>query len=137
RLLGPDRVSPSLRQASLAERNASYGLRSPPTRLILTSATRRQKGYLDRILDQFQAAGIRSIRLDAAGYAIKKPGTSCFVIPETFDFIAKLTKQAHERRIEVLVEIHANYRDQIAIAKKVDWVYDFALPPLILHALYS
>ena len=24
------------------------------------------------------------IRLDAAGYAIKKPGTSCFMIPETF-----------------------------------------------------
>jgi sucrose phosphorylase len=37
----------------------------------------------------------------------------------------------------VLVEIHANYRDQIAIAKKVDWVYDFALPALVLNALYS
>ncbi len=32
------------------------------------------KRYLQQILDQFQAAGIRAIRLDAAGYAIKKPG---------------------------------------------------------------
>ncbi len=46
--------------------------------------------YLTRILDQFQDAGIRVIRLDAVGYAIKKPGTSCFMIPETFDFIAEL-----------------------------------------------
>ena len=95
------------------------------------------RAYLDQILREFQAAGIRAIRLDAAGYAIKMPGTSCFMIPETFDFIAELTKEAHERRIEVLVEIHAYHQDQINIAKQVDWVYDFALPPLVLHALYT
>ena len=93
--------------------------------------------YLDEILNRFQEAGIRSIRLDAAGYAIKKRGTSCFMIPETFEFIGELTRQAHERGIEVLVEIHSHYREQIQIAKQVDWVYDFALPPLVLHALYT
>ena len=36
--------------------------------------------------------------------------------------------------IEVLVEIHSHYRKQIEIAQRVDWVYDFALPPLVLHA---
>jgi len=95
------------------------------------------KRYLDQILSQFQTAGIRSIRLDAAGYAIKKRGTSCFMIPETFEFIGELTRRAHERGIEVLVEIHSHYREQIQIAKQVDWVYDFALPPLVLHALYT
>jgi len=91
--------------------------------------------YLTRILDQFQDAGIHIIRLDAVGYAVKKPGTSCFMIPETFDFIAELKAQANARRMEVLVEIHAHYQDQIEIAKQADWVYDFALPPLILHTL--
>ena len=95
------------------------------------------KRYLDRILEQFQAAGIRCIRLDAAGYAIKKPGTSCFMIPETFEFIAEFKAQAHKLGIEVLVEIHTHYEEQIQIARQVDWVYDFALPPLILHALYT
>jgi len=95
------------------------------------------KRYLDQILSQFQTTGIRSIRLDAAGYAIKKRGTSCFMIPETFEFIGELTRRAHERGIEVLVEIHSHYREQIQIAKQVDWVYDFALPPLVLHALYT
>ena len=37
----------------------------------------------------------------------------------------------------MLVEIHTHYQDQINIAKQVDWVYDFALPPLVLHALYT
>ena len=92
--------------------------------------------YLTRILDQFQDAGVRVIRLDAVGYAIKKPGTSCFMIPETFDFIAELRADANVRGMEVLVEIHAHYRDQIEIAKQADWVYDFALPPLILHTIY-
>jgi sucrose phosphorylase len=95
------------------------------------------RAYLNQILTEFQAAGIRAIRLDAAGYAIKKPGTSCFMIPETFDFIDDFTAQAHALNIEVLVEIHAYHRDQINIAKQVDWVYDFVLPPLVLHALYT
>lgn len=95
------------------------------------------KRHLDRILEQFQTAGIRSIRLDAAGYAIKKPGTSCFMIPETFEFISELKAQAHTLGIEVLVEIHTHYEEQIEIARQVDWVYDFALPPLILHSLYT
>ena len=95
------------------------------------------RAYLDQILREFQAAGIRAIRLDAAGYAIKKPGTACFMIPETFEFIADLSAQAHVLEIEVLVEIHTHYQDQINIAKHVDWVYDFALPPLVLQAMFT
>ena len=77
------------------------------------------------------------IRLDAAGYAIKKPGASCFMIPETFDYIAELTSESHALGIEVLVEVHSYYQTQIDIARQVDWVYDFALPPLVLHAMFQ
>ncbi|MCL4849463.1 MAG: sucrose phosphorylase [Acidobacteria bacterium] len=97
----------------------------------------RAAAYLESILDRFAASGIRMIRLDAVGYAIKKAGTSCFMIPETFEFIAELTAQAHRLGMEVLVEIHSHYLNQIEIARQVDWVYDFALPPLVLHALYA
>ena len=58
------------------------------------------------------------------------------MIPETFDFIAELRENANARGIEVLVEIHTHYRQQIEIAKQTDWVYDFALPPLVLHTLF-
>jgi sucrose phosphorylase len=91
--------------------------------------------YLDAILERFHQAGVRAIRLDAVGYAIKKAGTSCFMIPETFEFIGDLTKRAQQLGIEVLVEVHSYYKQQVEIAKRVDLVYDFALPPLVLHAL--
>ncbi len=92
------------------------------------------RAYLEGILDRFKQADIRMIRLDAVGYAIKRAGTSCFMLPETFQFIGDLTKRVRELGMEVLVEVHSYYQDQIEIARHVDWVYDFALPPLILHA---
>ena len=95
------------------------------------------QAYLDQILTTFAQAGIRLIRLDAAGYAIKRAGTSCFMLPETFQFIASLSERAQQLGIETLVEIHSHYRQQIHIAAHVDRVYDFALPPLILHALFE
>ena len=95
------------------------------------------EAYLDAILGRFQAAGVRLIRLDAVGYAIKKAGTSCFMIPETFRFIESLTQKAHRLGMEILVEIHSHYLQQMEIARQVDWVYDFALPPLVLHSLFT
>ena len=93
--------------------------------------------YLERVLDRFHRAGIGAIRLDAVGFAVKKAGTSCFMIPETFALIADIAAQAHARGMEVLVEVHGHHDDQIDVARRVDWVYDFALPPLVLHALYA
>jgi sucrose phosphorylase len=122
-------------------------LASGEKRLLWTTFTPQQvdidvrhpeaENYLESILRQFAASGIRMIRLDAVGYAIKRAGTSCFMIPETFEFIAELSARAHRLGMEVLVEIHSHYLQQIAIAKQVDSVYDFALPPLVLHALYA
>lgn len=95
------------------------------------------KQYIDSILKIFSDNEIKIIRLDAVGYAIKKPGTSCFMIPETYAFIDKVVSHAHSYGIEVLVEIHSHYQTQIEIAKHSDYVYDFALPPLVLHSLFS
>lgn len=95
------------------------------------------KEYLSRILKTFSENNIKIIRLDAAGYAIKKAGTSCFMLDETFEFIDELSKTANDLGIETLVEIHSYYQTQIEIAKRVDRVYDFALPPLILHSIFT
>ncbi len=95
------------------------------------------RAYLESILQKFAEVGIREIRLDAAGYAIKRRGTNCFMLPESFDFIAALSERAGELGIESLVEIHSHYQTQIAIASQVGRVYDFALPPLVLHTLYK
>lgn len=95
------------------------------------------KAYLQSVLRTLYENGIRMVRLDAVGYAVKKPGSSCFMIPETFDFINDISQQAASLEIEVLVEIHSHFRRQIEIARLVDRVYDFALPPLIIHAIFN
>ena len=93
--------------------------------------------YLIEILDRFQTAGITSVRLDAVGYAIKRAGTSCFMLPETLEFIRRLTAACHERSMAVLVEMHGHHLDQLGVAPHVDLVYDFVLPPLALDAIYT
>ncbi len=117
------------------------------TRLVWTTFTANQididvdheasAAYLHSILDRFQAAGVNLVRLDAVGYAIKRPGTTSFMIPETFEFIDRLGAACRSRGIEMLVEIHSYYRTQMEIAARVDWIYDFALPPLVLDALFT
>jgi len=95
------------------------------------------KAYLQSVMQTLHDNGIRMVRLDAIGYAVKKPGSSCFMIPETFAFIKYLTEEAANLDIEVLVEIHSHFLRQIEIASHVDRVYDFALPPLVLHAIFN
>jgi sucrose phosphorylase len=93
--------------------------------------------YLEKILQTFASSDVTSVRLDAIGYAIKKAGQSCFMMPASFKFIGELSDRAAQLGLEVLVEIHSYYRRQIEIARQVDWVYDFALPPLVLHAMFG
>ncbi len=95
------------------------------------------QAYLRNILEAVAGAGVSLIRLDAVGYALKTPGTTSFMTPETFQFIEAFTAQARERGVDVLVEVHSYYQQQIEIGRSVDLVYDFALPPLVLHALYT
>jgi sucrose phosphorylase len=91
--------------------------------------------HLIGILDKFASADVDHVRLDAVGYAIKRPGTSCFMLPDTYEFMGKVAAAARERGMSALVEIHGYHRDQIDVARRVDRVYDFALPPLVIDAL--
>lgn len=93
--------------------------------------------YLEKVLKLFSENGVKIIRLDAAGYAIKRAGTSCFMTDEAFEFVDQLSKRANELGMETIAEIHSYYKTQIDVASRVNRVYDFALPPLILHSLFS
>lgn len=124
----------------------TFTLQDGSERLVWTTFTSEQvdidvrnsmgRDYLSEIIHKLAEHGVKLVRLDAVGYAIKTPGTSCFMTPETFAFIDDLTQEIHALGMEVLVEIHSHFETQIAVARNVDWVYDFALPPLILHALF-
>ena len=92
--------------------------------------------YLMSVADALAAGGVTEVRLDAVGYTAKRAGTSCFMIPETYELIERLTEELRHRHMEVLVEIHGHHLAQIEVAERVDRVYDFALPPLVLDAFF-
>ena len=91
--------------------------------------------YVTSVIDHLVDAGVTLLRLDAVGYVGKAAGTSCFMTPQAFDVMQRISAHAHARGAQVLVEVHGHHAEQIAIAAQVDLVYDFALPPLVLHAL--
>jgi sucrose phosphorylase len=95
------------------------------------------RAYLLEVLDLLATAGVRQVRLDAIGYCIKTPGASCFMTPETFRFIEEIRDEVRARGMQSLLEVHSHHSDQVRAAAAVDRVYDFALPPLVLHALYT
>jgi sucrose phosphorylase len=95
------------------------------------------RDYLDGLLALLARAGVSMVRLDAVGYAVKTPGTSSFLTPETMTFIGWLTDRARHHGLQVLVEVHAHWTKTLDLAAAVDWSYDFALPPLVLDALHT
>lgn len=91
---------------------------------------------LTQFMSNFSKNNVKIVRLDAVGYVIKKPGTSCFFVePEIYDFLGWINKLAGSMAIEILPEIHANYQTQFDLARQGYWIYDFILPYAILEAL--
>jgi sucrose phosphorylase len=81
--------------------------------------------------------GASIIRLDAVAYAVKKPGTSCFFVkPDIWELLEEIKGMTEPCGVSILPEIHEHYSIQMEIARAGYWIYDFALPVLILHAIY-
>jgi len=95
------------------------------------------KDYYRRSLNKI-ADHVPLVRFDAFAYASKVPGTSCFFIePQIWDVLEVGMEPLRERGVEMLPEIHENYIIQMKMADKGYWVYDFALPALLLHASFT
>ena len=95
------------------------------------------EAYIDRVLDALQSGGVKVVRLDAVGYAIKTPGTDSFMTLGTLEYVTELTEKIRSRGMRVLVEVHAHFTQQLEIAPLVDLIYDFQTAPLLLHSLFT
>ena len=93
--------------------------------------------YLVRVLEALKSGGVKVVRLDAVGYAVKTPGTDSFMTKETLDFVREISELIHSYDMRVLVEVHAHYTQQLDIAPLVDLIYDFQTAPLLLHSLFT
>ena len=95
------------------------------------------QAYLRSVLDALASGGVKVVRLDAVGYAVKTPGTDSFMTAETLKFVEEITELIHSYGMRVLVEVHAHYTQQLDIAPLVDLIYDFQTAPLLLHSYFT
>jgi sucrose phosphorylase len=102
---------------------------------VTSSATR---ALITNWLRSFAEHGVSIVRLDAVGYVIKKPGTTCFMVePEIYRFLEWVTQVAGSFGLAVLPEIHDEYGTHKRLSEHGFWTYDFVLPALLLHAFAS
>lgn len=78
------------------------------------------------------------IRLDAFAYVTKKLGTNCFFLePEIWEILNWVKDFLEPFDVQILPEVHEHYSYQLKIAEHGFYAYDFALPMLVLQALYD
>lgn len=96
------------------------------------------KEFIRSTIADMAQHGCSLIRLDAFAYAIKKLDTNDFFVePEIWELLDEVRQVAAEHQVALLPEIHEHYTIQMKIADHDYFIYDFALPMLTLHALYS
>jgi len=80
---------------------------------------------------------IKMIRMDAFAYTTIKIGTrSFFLEPDVWELLKWLDACVAPFKVEILPEVHEQHTYQLKLSGKGYWVYDFALPMLVLHTLY-
>lgn len=96
------------------------------------------KEFIRETIKDMASHGCSLIRLDAFAYAVKKLDTNDFFVePEIWDLLDEVRAEAAKYQVELLPEIHEHYSIQMKIADHDYFVYDFALPMVVLFSLYS
>jgi sucrose phosphorylase len=91
----------------------------------------------------YVARGARFIRLDAIAFLWKEPGTTCLHRPQTHRVVQLLRTVLDEvaPHVRLITETNVPHRDNLSYfgdgTNEAQLVYNFALPPLVLHALQT
>lgn len=116
----------------------TFGRTEPSEQIDLDVNSPLTRQFLADLLAFLASQGVKIVRLDAVGYVIKKPGTSCFMVePEVYEFMDWLERVAEPLGLTLLPEVHDHYTVQRALSAHGYRVYDFVLPLLILHTFIS
>ena len=89
------------------------------------------------------ARGAQFIRLDAIAYLWKEIGTPCIHLPQTHRVIQLLRAMLDEvaPQVMLITETNVPHEDNISYFgdghNEAQLVYNFALPPLMLHTLHT
>jgi sucrose phosphorylase len=95
-----------------------------------------------KIFFEYTRHGARIVRLDAVAYLWKEDGTSCIHHPKTHAIIKLLRALIDYLELDVLIltETNVPHEENLSYFGEGDeahLVYNFALPPLVLHAAVS
>jgi sucrose phosphorylase len=116
----------------------TFGKVTPSEQIDMDVNAPATRELFTRFMENFGKNNIKLIRLDAVGYVVKKPGTSCFFVePEIYDFMDWIADLAKSNGIEILPEIHSQYETQFKLAERGFWIYDFILPYMVLDSLIN
>ena len=91
----------------------------------------------------YVAQGAQWIRLDAIAYLWKEIGTSCIHLPQTHRIIRlfRAVLDAVAPHVLLITETNVPHQDNISYfgngTDEAQMVYNFALPPLVLHTLHT
>lgn len=103
----------------------------------LNCASKTTRDFIRSSLRFLAQMGVSHVRLDAFAYAVKRAGTSCFFIePDIWELLRYCAEILEPYHAKILPEIHEHYTIQLKIAEKGFAVYDFALPMLLINAIY-
>jgi sucrose phosphorylase len=117
---------------------ATFGGRDWSEQIDLDVRDPLTRQFFAEILHHFSRNGVKIVRLDAVAYVTKRVGTSCFFVePDIYEFLDWMRNEAQTAGIELLPEVHAHHSIQDRLAAHGYWVYDFALPLLVLHTLIN
>jgi sucrose phosphorylase len=87
--------------------------------------------------------GARLLRLDAIAFLWKESGTTCLHLPQTHAVIQLLRSALNQVAPDVILVTETNvpHADNVSYfgdgQNEAQWVYNFALPPLVLHTLQT
>ncbi|GAB2566707.1 sucrose phosphorylase [Gracilibacillus alcaliphilus] len=116
----------------------TFGKEDPSEQIDLDVHSEKVKQLLEEFFINFKKNNVKTVRLDAVGYVIKKLGTSCFFVePEIYQFLDWMKELADSLDIELLPEVHAEYTTQYKLAKRGFWIYDFILPYKVLDTMIN
>lgn len=96
------------------------------------------RAYIMRNLRRLGEHGISVVRMDAYGYITKVHGTNCFFVePQVWELIRDMENLLAQQDMTLLPEVHDRYETAMKIADHGYYTYDFVLPLLVLHTLFT
>ena len=83
--------------------------------------------------------GVTVFRLDAIAYLWKESGTKCINLKQTHEIIKLLRTICNSLNVETIIVTETNLPEKENLSyfgknDEADWIYNFSLPPLLIHA---